>query len=121
MIVQNEFLNKIVVLNRDSFNLNNLIALEYHNLKRIGIGCKIGKQIFCQAAGAIIRSPRRLLRVCLMIRVHLKPLEIAKLKKCAPSYISNIRKSLILKIFGIEGSSELFDDEIGKIGRKDTG
>ena len=56
-----------------------------------------------------------------MIRVHLKPLEIAKLKKCAPSYISNIRKSLLLKIFGIEGSSELFDDEIGKIGRKDTG
>ena len=58
--------------------------------------------------------------VCLMIRVHLKPLEIAKLKTCAPSYISNIRKSLLLKIFGIEGSSELFDDEIGKIGRKDT-
>ena len=58
--------------------------------------------------------------VCLMIRVHLKPLEIAKLKKCAPSYISNIRKSLLLKIFGIEGSSELFDDEIGKIGRKDA-
>ena len=56
-----------------------------------------------------------------MIRVHLKPLEIAKLKKCAPSYISDIRKSLLLKIFGIEGSSELFDDEIGKIGRKDTG
>ena len=27
----------------------------------------------------------------------------------------------ILKIFGIEGGSELFDDEIGKIGRKDTG
>ena len=59
--------------------------------------------------------------VCLMIRVHLKPLEIAKLKKCAPSYISNIRKSLLLKIFGIEGSSELFDDEIGKIGREDAG
>ena len=59
--------------------------------------------------------------VCLMIRVHLKPLEIAKLKKCAPSYISNIRKSLLLKIFGIEGSSEFFDDEIGKIGRKDAG
>jgi len=59
--------------------------------------------------------------VCLMIRVHLKPLEIAKLKKCAPSYISNIRKSLLLKIFGIEGSSELFDDEIGKIGNKDAG
>ena len=86
-----------------------------------------------------------------MIRVHLKPLEIAKLKKCAPSYISNIRKSLLLKIFGIEGSSEaklkkcapsyisnirkslllkifgiegsseLFDDEIGKIGREDAG
>ncbi len=32
-----------------------------------------------------------------------------------------IRKSLLLKIFGIEGRSELFDDEIGKIGSKAAG
>lgn len=54
--------------------------------------------------------------VCLMIRVHMKPLEIAKLKKCAPSYISNIRKNLLTRVFGMEGNSEVFDDEIRNIG-----
>lgn len=54
--------------------------------------------------------------VCLMIRVHLLPIEIARLKKCAPSYVSNIRKSLLKRVFNREGSSEDFDDEIGKIG-----
>ena len=54
--------------------------------------------------------------VCLMIRVQLLPIEISKLKQCSPSHISNIRKRLLLKIFGKEGGSEDFDDEIGKIG-----
>ena len=54
--------------------------------------------------------------VCLMIRVHLMPIEIARLKKCAPSYVSNIRKSLLKRIFGKEGSGDDFDDEIAKIG-----
>ena len=54
--------------------------------------------------------------VCLMIRVHLLPIEIARLKKCTPSYVSNIRKSLLKRVYGKEGSSEDFDDEIGKIG-----
>ena len=54
--------------------------------------------------------------VCLMIRVHLMPIEIARLKKCAPSYISNIRKSLLKRIFGKEGTGDDFDDEIAKIG-----
>ena len=53
--------------------------------------------------------------VCLMIRVHLLPIEIAKLKKCSPSHISNIRKRLLFRIFDIEGGSDNFDDEIGKI------
>jgi len=53
--------------------------------------------------------------VCLMIRVQLLPIEISKLKKCSPSYISNIRKRLLQKIFGKEGRSEAFDDEIRKI------
>ena len=53
--------------------------------------------------------------ICLMIRVHLLPIEISKLKQCSPSHISNIRKRLLLRIFGIEGGSEDFDDEIGKI------
>ena len=54
--------------------------------------------------------------VCLMIRVHLMPIEISRLKKCTPSYVSNIRKSLLKRVYGKEGSSEDFDDEIGKIG-----
>ncbi len=54
--------------------------------------------------------------VCLMIRVHLMPIEIARLKKCTPSYVSNIRKGLLKRIFGREGTGDDFDDEIGKIG-----
>ena len=54
--------------------------------------------------------------VCLMIRVHLMPIEISRLKKCTPSYVSNIRKNLLKRIFGKDGSSEDFDDEIVKIG-----
>ena len=54
--------------------------------------------------------------VCLMIRVHLLPIEISRLKKCTPSYVSNIRKSLLKRVYGKEGSSEDFDDEIVKIG-----
>ena len=54
--------------------------------------------------------------VCLMIRVHLMPIEISRLKKCTPSYVSNIRKSLLKRIFNREGRNEDFDDEIGKIG-----
>jgi hypothetical protein len=44
------------------------------------------------------------------------PIEIARLKKCTPSYVSNIRKNLLKRIFGKDGSSEDFDDEIDKIG-----
>ena len=53
--------------------------------------------------------------VCLMVRVHLLPSEMSKLKKCVPSHISNVRKKLLLRIFGKEGRSEDFDDEIVKI------
>ena len=51
-----------------------------------------------------------------MIRVHLMPIEISRLKKCTPSYVSNIRKSLLKRIFNREGRNEDLDDEIGKIG-----
>ena len=53
--------------------------------------------------------------ICLLSRVHILPNEIAKLKQCVPSYVSNIRKNLLKKIFGIEGNADQFDDEIGKI------
>ena len=54
--------------------------------------------------------------VCLLTRVQIQPNEIARLKKCVPSYVSNIRRHLLKKIFKREGSADEFDDEIGKIG-----
>jgi len=53
--------------------------------------------------------------MCLMIRVHLLPIEIAKLKQCSPSTITKSRKKLLRLIFGKEGNADDFDDEIGKI------
>ena len=53
--------------------------------------------------------------LCLMIRAQLLPMEMSKLKKCSPSHISTTRKRLLLQIFGKQGGSEDFDDEIGKI------
>lgn len=54
--------------------------------------------------------------VCLMTRVQILPNEIAKLKNCVPSYVSNIRKSLLKKVFGREGSADEFGYEISNIG-----
>ena len=54
--------------------------------------------------------------VCVAIRVHLSPIEISRLKQCAPSYITKIRKHLLSYIFGKEGTGDDFDDEMGKIG-----
>ena len=53
--------------------------------------------------------------ICLLARVSILPNEIAKLKKCVPSYVSNIRKNLLKKVFQIEGNADQFDEEISKI------
>ena len=53
--------------------------------------------------------------ICLLSRVHILPNEIAKLKQCVPSYVSNIRKNLLKKVFGREGNADEFDNEIGRI------
>jgi hypothetical protein len=53
--------------------------------------------------------------ICLLARVNILPNEIAKLKKCVPSYVSNIRKNLLKKVFQIEGNADQFDEEISKI------
>lgn len=53
--------------------------------------------------------------ICLLSRVHILPNEMAKSKQCVPSYVSNIRKNLLKKVFGIEGNADQFDDEIEKI------
>ena len=59
--------------------------------------------------------------ICLMIRVHLLPIEIAKLKQCSPSTVTKTRKKLLRKIFGKEGNADDFDDEICKIGNDEIG
>ena len=56
--------------------------------------------------------------ICLLVRVHILPNEIAKLKKCVPSYVSNIRKNLLKKVFGKEGNADEFDDEISNVCNK---
>lgn len=53
--------------------------------------------------------------VCILVRLGITPIEISHLKGCSPSYVSNMRKRLLFKIFGKEGGSEEFDDEIAKI------
>lgn len=54
--------------------------------------------------------------ICLMTRVQILPNEMARLKNCVPSYVSNIRKSLLKKVFGREGSADEFGIEISNIG-----
>ena len=54
--------------------------------------------------------------VCLMTRVQILPNEMARLKDCVPSYISNIRKNLLKKVIGREGSADEFGNEICNIG-----
>ena len=58
--------------------------------------------------------------LCLMIRVHLLPIEIAKLSQCSPSTITKTRKKLLKLIYGQEGTADNFDDFIGKIGSEET-
>ena len=54
--------------------------------------------------------------VCVAIRVHLSPIEISRLKQCSPATVTKIRKRLLSLIFGKEGSADVFDDEISRIG-----
>ena len=113
-----------------------------HRLKRSEIACRLKKLANANPPGHAsfsdwkqlrifveheIPSFRKMLKVdelplsdmeydiCLAIRVGIQPQEISKLKNCSPSLISKTRKSLLMKIFQQTGSSEDFDDEIGKI------
>ena len=50
--------------------------------------------------------------VCVLLRLRFSPANIAKLKKCTPSYITQIRKSIYQKVFRKEGRAEDLDDYI---------
>ena len=51
------------------------------------------------------KSPLRPIEyeVCLLVRCHFKPAEICKLMDRDDGYISNLRKGILLKVYGIKG------------------
>ena len=53
--------------------------------------------------------------ICLMTRVHIMPIAMAKLKQCSPSYISNIRKRIFSKIKSDEGNCDNFDEFVKSV------
>jgi type II secretory pathway pseudopilin PulG len=53
--------------------------------------------------------------VCLLIRCHFKPAAISKLMGREEAYISNLRKGILLKAYGIKGSPKELDERIMQI------
>lgn len=51
-------------------------------------------------------------RICLLLKLKLKPLEIAKFMSCANETVSSIRRRLYKKTFKIDGSSKDWDNFI---------
>lgn len=50
--------------------------------------------------------------VCVLLRLQFSPANIAKLKKCTPAYITQIRKGVYKKLFQKEGRADDLDDYI---------
>ena len=50
--------------------------------------------------------------VCLLIRVHMSPTEIYKLKGCSSGYVTTLRIRMLRRIFGIDGNAKDFDRRI---------
>jgi hypothetical protein len=50
--------------------------------------------------------------VCVLLRLQFSPVNIAKLKKCTPAYITQIRKAVYQKVFKKEGRAEDLDEYI---------
>ena len=53
--------------------------------------------------------------VCMLIRCHFKPSAISKLLDRDDAYISNLRKGVLLKVYGIKGSPKELDERILQI------
>lgn len=53
--------------------------------------------------------------VCLLVRCHFKPAEISKLVNRNDAYIANLRKGILLKVFGIKGVPGELDQKIMQI------
>ena len=50
--------------------------------------------------------------VCMLIRCHFKPSSIGKLLGLDEAYVSNIRRRILHKVYGIEGNPKDLDDRI---------
>lgn len=63
------------------------------------------------------KSPLRPIEyeVCLLVRCHFKPAEICKLMDRDDGYISNLRKGILLKVYGIKGVLGDLDQRIMQI------
>lgn len=53
--------------------------------------------------------------VCLLVRCHFKPAEICKLMDRDDGYISNLRKGILLKVYGVKGVPGDLDQRIMQI------
>ena len=53
--------------------------------------------------------------VCLLTRCHFSPASISKLLSRDDGYIANLRKGILLKVYGIKGSPKDLDERIIKI------
>ena len=53
--------------------------------------------------------------VCLLTRCHFNPASISKLLDRDDGYIANLRKGILLKVYGIKGSPKDLDERIMKI------
>ena len=50
--------------------------------------------------------------VSMLLRVHLTPMDIHKLTGLSPSYVSNMRSRLLLRVYGVDGSPADYDKRI---------
>ena len=53
--------------------------------------------------------------VCVLTRCHFKPASICKLLNRSDGYIANLRKGILLKVYGIKGSPKDLDERIMRI------
>ncbi len=50
--------------------------------------------------------------ICILIRCHFNPSAICKLTGRSDSYVANMRKSLLHKVYGVDGSPKDFDERL---------
>ena len=59
---------------------------------------------------------KRDLYICILVKLDFCPSEICTLMQIGSQALSNLRKRLLKRMFGIDGSSTLFDEKIVKLG-----